>query len=307
MSYRFQSRSTVEANVRRILGEQLDKAQYQLTENFSYEPADAIHDARKRLKKARSLLRLVRKGMDKATYKHEKNALRDAGRLLAPARDGEAYRETLADLTEHYASVLEDDAFTVLEEALTDHHLTLLRRLIDSDETMDSVLTTLKDSRLRLKHLQLEETGWDAIHKGLRKIYRQGRERMRTAYEEVNDPAFHEWRKRVKDLWYDTRLLKATWPPVMKAWESEAHQLSKLLGDDHDIAELRQFLLNHPHDEPLQDSHLKLLLPIMKHRQGQLRDKASVLGQRLYAETADSFAERMGTYWQTWFKGENDG
>jgi hypothetical protein len=304
MAYRFQPRSTVEANVRRILGEQLDKAQYQLTENFSYEPAAAIHDARKRLKKARSVLRLVRKAMDKDTYKYEKNTLRDTGRLLAPARDGEAYRETLADLTEHYASVLEDDAFAVLEEALMDHHLTLLRRLIDSDETMASVLNNLKDSRLRLKYLQLDKTRWDALHKGLRKIYRQGHERMQTAYEEVSDSAFHEWRKRVKDLWYDTRLLKSTWPPIMKAWETEAHQLSKYLGDDHDIAELRQFLLKHQNDNSLQDSHLKLLLPIMKHRQGQLRDKAKDLGQRLYAETADSFAERMATYWQVWFEGK---
>ena len=76
------------------------------------------------------------------------------------------------------------------------------------------------------------------------------------------------------------------------------------MGDDHDIAELRQFLLKHQNDNSLQDSHLQLLLPIMKHRQGQLRDKAKDLGQRLYAETADSFAERMGTYWQVWFAGK---
>jgi hypothetical protein len=303
MAYRFQPESTVEANVRRILGEQLDKARYQLTENFSYEPADAVHDARKRLKKARSVLRLVRKGMGKDTYKREKNALRDIGRLLAPARDGEAYRETLADLTEHYASVLEDDAFAVLEAALVDHHLTRLRQLIDNEEPMATVLGTLKDSRLRLKQLQLDKSEWDALHKGLKKIYRQGCDRMATAYEEVSDKGFHEWRKRVKDLWYDTRLLKNTWPAVMKAWESEAHQLSKYLGDDHDIAELREFLLGHQNDEPLQDSHLKLLLPIMKHRQGQLRNKAKILGRRLYAETPESFTDRMETYWQIWFRG----
>ena len=48
---------------------------------------------------------------------------------------------------------------------------------------MASVLTNLKDSRLRLKHLQLDKTGWDALYKGLRKIYRQGHGRMQTAYE----------------------------------------------------------------------------------------------------------------------------
>ncbi len=301
MAYRLQPQSAVEANVRRILGEQLDKAHYQLTENFSYEPADAIHDARKRLKKARSVLRLVRKALDKETYKTEKNALRDIGHLLAPARDGEAYRETLEDLTEHYASVLEEDAFAQLQEALLDLHLGRLRQLIDPDEPMATVINTLKESQLRLKRLELDQEGWDALQKGLKKIYRQGRDRMTTAYEEASDTSFHEWRKRVKDLWYDIRMLKSIWSPVMKVWESEAHQLSKHLGDDHDIAELHDFLVNHQHDEALHDSHLKLLLPLMQHRQGQLRKQARTLGQRLYAEPPAAFTERIAAYWQIWY------
>ena len=300
MAYRLQPQSSVEANVRRILGEQLDKAHYQLTERFPDEPAEAVHDARKRLKKARSVLRLMRKAMGKETYKQEKNTLRDVGRLLAPARDGEAYRETLEALADHYASVLEEDAFAVLREALMDLHQGRLRQLIDHDEPMMTVVNTLKESQLRLKRLQLDQEGWDAIRKGLKKIYRQGRDRMATAYEDVSDATFHRWRKRVKDLWYDTRLLQGLWPLVMKAWKSESHQLSKYLGDDHDIAELRQFLLSHQEDDPLRDSHLKLLLPLMQHRQGQLRKQAHGLGQRLYAESPEAFTERIEAYWHPW-------
>jgi CHAD domain-containing protein len=302
MSYRFQPQSTVEANARRILGEQLDKARYQLTENFNFEPAEAIHDARKRLKKARSVLRLLRKAMDKEAYKREKNALRDIGRLLAPARDAEAFRETLRALKQHYASVLEDDAFDQLQEGLVELHLGQLRHLIDDAEPMATAITDLKDSHLRLKGLKLDKTGWDAIHKGLEKIYRQGSDRMITAYDEVSDATFHEWRKRVKDLWYDTRLLRSVWPPVMRAWISESHQLSKYLGNDHDIAEFRQFLLKHQDEAPLQNTQLKLLLPLMKHRQGQLRQQAKALGDRLYAEDSDAFAGRIGTYWQSWLE-----
>ena len=304
MACRFQPQSSVEANTRRILGEQIDKARYQLTENFSYETAAAIRDARKRLKKARSVLRLLRKAMDKDIYKREKNALRDTGRLLAPARDAEAFRETLAALTGHYASILEDDAFDQLEAALVDLHRGRLRLLIDDGDTMATVVTTVKDSHLRLKDLQLDKAGWEAIHKGLRKIYRQGCDRMATAYDEDSDDGFHEWRKRVKDLWYDLRLLRSTWPPVMKAWISEAHQLSKVLGDDHDIAEFHQFLIDHQDEDALSGTHLKLLQPLMKHRQGQLRQQALALGNRLYAEDPDQFADRLGTYWQNWFEGK---
>jgi hypothetical protein len=63
-------------------------------------------------------------------------------------------------------------------------------------------------------------------------------------------------------------------------------------------------LLKYQEDERLQDSHLKLLLPLMKHRQGQLRQQAQDLGNRLFAEDPDAFSERMGTYWQIWFEGD---
>jgi hypothetical protein len=300
MAYRFQNQGSVETNVRRILGEQLDKARYQLTEHFSDYPADAIHDARKRLKKARSVLRLMRKALDKDVYKHEKNTLRDAGRLLAPARDGEAYRGTLNNLIDYYSSVLEEDAFDTLREWLLELNHRRLRQLIDHDEPMNEVITTLKDSQQRLKQLSLDKSDWDALGKGLKKIYRQGRDRMETAYEEMSDAAFHQWRKRVKDLWYDSRLLKPIWPGMMNSMKSEAHLLSKYLGDDHDIAELRSFLLDQEEQGALQDAHLDLLLPLMKHRQGRLRQKARSLGQLLYAETPESFTERIETYWHIW-------
>lgn len=299
MAYRFNLTTSVETNVHHILDEQLDKALQQLTEDFKQKPADAIHDARKRFKKGRSLLRLVRKSMDKETYQQEKNCLRDIGRLLAPARDGEAYRETLDSLLENYASTLDLKAFSDLKEGLFDLQRIRLRQLIDRDEPMTSVISDLKDSRIRLQKLELTKTGWDAIRKNLKRIYRQGQERFETAYDEESDRAFHEWRKRVKDLWYDTRLLQSLWPSVMDAFESEAHQLSKYLGDDHDIAELRQQLLNSQNNlAVVHEKSIKVLLPLMAHRQSVLRQHARDLGLRLYSETPDAFIERLTSYWR---------
>ncbi len=45
----------------------------------------------------------------------------------------------------------------------------------------------------------------------------------------------HEWRKRVKDLWYHVTLLQDAWRPVMSALADEAHELSDRLGDEHDL------------------------------------------------------------------------
>jgi len=302
MAYRFNSQETVEANVHRIIDEQLAKAHHQLTDIFAHRPAHAIHDTRKRLKKSRSVLRLVRKSLDKETYQREKNSLRDAGRLLAPVRDSEVYPETLNNLLEQKANLLDMNAFADVQSFLLDYHGTQLRKITSKDEPVTEVRLTLKNSADRLKVLTLNETGWESIRKNLMRIYRQGKERFETAYQECSNQAFHEWRKRVKDLWYDTRLLRTTWSPVMNAFESEAHLLSKYLGDDHDMAELREFLLNCQDDGIKRDSYLKMLLPLMEQYQDSLRRRAHTLGQRIYAETPNAFIDRMEAYWKVWSK-----
>jgi hypothetical protein len=301
MAYRFKANAPVEANVHRILNEQLDKAQHQLSDKFVRKPASAIHDARKRLKKGRSVLRLIRRSLKKDTYKQEKDALKYVGKQLASARDGEAYQETLNMVLEHHAQVINVNVFSDVQVALREYHQAKLHMLMDSDEPMMTVRSSLKDSSIRLRQLSLQASGWDALDQGLERIYYQGKKRFKVAYEEGTDSAFHEWRKRVKDLWYDTRLLRSTWPSVMNAFETEAHQLSKILGDDHDIAELRQFLLNC--DRAIAPGvALDVLFPLMNDFQEQLRQQAYDLGGRLYAEEPSAFVHRIGNYWHMRFE-----
>ena len=163
------------------------------------------------------------------------------GDRFPPARDGAVYQKTLDNLLEAYEMTLEADAFSDLQTSLSNLYSVRLGKLIEHEEILHNLVNELKKSHTRLQQLALQETGWSAIAPNLHRIYRQGRERFYTAYDEGSDTAFHEWRKRVKDLWYDTRLLKRLWPPVMDAFEDEAHRLSSLLGDSHDIAELRHF------------------------------------------------------------------
>jgi hypothetical protein len=102
----------------------------------------------------------------------------------------------------------------------------------------------------------------------------------------------------VKDLWYDMRLLQSLWPPLLSAFKSESHQLSKFLGDDHDVAELRDLMIHHADQIHIEEVNLKVLLPLMGHYQTQLRQQAWPLGQRLYAESPAVFCDRLQQYWQ---------
>lgn len=104
------------------------------------------------------------------------------------------------------------------------------------------------------------------------------------------------WRKSAKHLRYQVELLKDCWPPPLKAFCGELHRLTDLLGEDHDLAALRQGLAA---SEVPRDA-LKALRALIDRRQAELRARAERLGRRLYAERPAAFARRMKAYWKAW-------
>jgi hypothetical protein len=67
-------------------------------------------------------------------------------------------------------------------------------------------------------------------------VYKRGRNRLFDAYAAPSPDNFHEWRKRTKYLWYHVRILRPLWPAVLEELANEIHELSNLLGLDHDLA-----------------------------------------------------------------------
>ena len=65
-----------------------------------------MHEARKDLKKARAVLRMVRHRMDDEVYQRENVRLRDAGQALAGTRDAEAKVGTIEALEERFGDEL---------------------------------------------------------------------------------------------------------------------------------------------------------------------------------------------------------
>ena len=86
-----QDRSMGEGFVR-IAREQIDKA-IAIAEDAGQAPAKRVHEARRRAKKLRALLRLVRP--DFSDYAAENAFVRDAARGLSAARDTKVAEDTL--------------------------------------------------------------------------------------------------------------------------------------------------------------------------------------------------------------------
>src|ERR1700690_3624886 len=98
MAYRFENDETVREGFARCAREQLDHAIGELSDHLTKDPVEAVHSARKALKKERSLLRLVRGSMPAPQRRRENRALRDAARALSATRDAAAMIDTLDQL-----------------------------------------------------------------------------------------------------------------------------------------------------------------------------------------------------------------
>ncbi|MDZ7705245.1 MAG: CHAD domain-containing protein [Trueperaceae bacterium] len=301
MSYRLEPHEPIDTGIKRIVHEQIDKALRELRGDTDDDRGEAVHSARKRFKKIRAALRLVRDDVGKTVYKRENVVYRDLGRDLSDVRDAQVLIETVDMLREYFNDQLYARAFEQIRSHLVDHHERLKARHLDQQDRAEKVIAILSEARQRVDDWPIG-SGWSAVEGGLHRVYRRGFEGQKTSYDEPSVENFHDWRKRVKYLWYHTRILRDSWKPLLKKYASEVHDLSDYLGDDHDLALLHHTLQT----QNLGDAtELEALLGLTEKRSDQLRSAAAPLARRLYAEVPDDFVERTKHYWKAWQHEQN--
>lgn len=293
MSYRIALDETPEEGIKRVICEQYDKALDALVDAGDAPDAvdEAVHDARKKLKKVRAALRLARFAFGEDTYQRENVAARDLGRALSDARDAKARIETLDLLCEAYEAPLDDVPFPSVREALGARLEAVRDESLGGGRTLGAVAEGVRAARRRISAAPFEGDDFEALAPGLAKTYRRGRKARRKAYGDPSVGRFHAWRKRAKYHRYHVRLLAALWPPLMKPWLDEVHRLTDLLGDAHDMAVLVDGL------DGLDPDERKTLRGLAETHRRDLEAKARGLGAKLFADAPDALVDRMGCWW----------
>lgn len=288
MAYKFQADESVREEIARCAREQLDRAVDELTEGLNKDPVKAVHNARKAIKKERSLLRLARDAMPSRERRSENEALRHAARRLSATRDAEAMVATVDTLADRFAGQLPASTFDAIRDQLKS------RRQGAANGLVPDTVEELRAVRQRAGDWELGADGWQAIEGGLLRSYKRGRKAFDRAKRSRSPEDLHAWRKRAKDLWYHERLLAPTCGPVVRGQAKDAHRLADLLGDIHDLDVLRHELTGGLMAVPVDvDAVVKLL----DHRSGELQAEALHLGARVYAESPKAFSRRLKRSW----------
>jgi CHAD domain-containing protein len=268
-AFRLKQDEAIPDGVRRIARGRIDHA----IDALADASEEGVHDARKDMKKLRALLRLVRGEIGDKVFRREADTFRDAARELSGVRDADVMLATLADLEERYGAEVGP-----VRQALEAHRLRTTGG--GRGRAAQTAIAILTEARTRVDDWPLERDGFEALEGGLERTYRRGRRDWRAALKEPSTENLHEWRKRVKDLWYHCSILRETWKPVMTALADEAHELSDRLGDDHDLAVLFDF-------------GAESLEPLIAERRAELQEEAFAYGSRLYADKPKAFVRRI--------------
>ena len=217
--------------------------------------------------------------------------MRKAAHRLSLVRDRQVARKTLLALSlsnkheqEAAATVLAD-----LEAAMEPE--------TSVEQAIGRVASDLEQTRRNLHRPRIAESDWNIVEAGLRAVYRQGRRRMMIAFADGADEAFHKWRIRVKNLYYELRLLEPLCKKRTERILSLLKELQEKIGQDHDLVVLKSQLRKAPQTFGDPD-RAEYLIQVIDDKSSKLRRASKLLGKAIFAASAGRFVHKLGRHWK---------
>jgi CHAD domain-containing protein len=297
MSYCLREDETLADGIRRICREQIADA---LAASIGQTRGgdSPAHQTRKHIKKTRAALRLVADAIGSACFKRENHCLRDVGRLVSQIRDAEVRLKTVEQLRD--LSKAPKNAFLNLEQLLA----------LELDSFGAAFSDWHRTAKPRLTHLRGRMSGWPldqldckCLRRAVHKSYQRGHRALKSALKKRTTENVHMLRKRVKDLWYQLRILRELHPLVTGELADELNIIGQNLGGAHDMSLLADRVQKIANDGRTR-GEARCLSGLTEVRRKQLEGTAVELANHFYAEQPKHFSERISTYFEKWETGK---
>lgn len=289
MAYRFALDETPQVGLRRIADEQAARIVRRLAADN--EGAATIHESRKALKRIRALFKLVRGGLGKQVYAREYGVARDVARSLSGPRDLDVMPVTLASLaTKGRRRAAAEQVEAAIERARAG-----AAGITDRAQVLAAAIDDLEAARKRYAKLRLTGNSDAVLVQGAAAGLRTLRRQCDRAVASGEDEDYHDWRKSAQLHWRHLRLLSECWPAMIDARIAVAQGLADVLGHDHDLTVLADFIKAISARE-LKSAGRKALLGDIRARQLALRVEARAGARMLTIDTPKRFANRLSTY-----------
>ena len=252
----------------------------------------SIHGARRRIKRLRSLLRLLRESLGNTQFAMANAQLRTAADALAQQRRAEA----LVAASQRLGSAKHPHPLLAVAEANRQHH----EGASSAPGGLKRARQAVADALAAVSASRLARRSPNAIAESFMGFYRKARKGLGKALETRGAEELHEARKRVIDHLHHLELLRPHLPGLDGKRLKRLNALREALGDLNDLDELQQLAsardaaIGVKDAKVLEKRRRELLEDAEKHFKLLFRDKPKVFVRRIGIGVAGAEAGKPG-------------
>jgi len=259
-------------------------------EHPSRDREEDIHAVRTAIKRVRAILRLIRPAIGDTAFRQENRRLQKTARLLGSMRDAAIGLQTLRGLAMTAGQGKNRIDVCIVHDLFAKH--AAMPQMVVEAKTLRATLQALQAHRRRLRKLRIVAVDWEAIEKGIGKVCRACRRRMKRAQAGGDDDSFHRWRIRLKNLYYELQFLMPLLRKRMRSQVARLRKVQELIGDDHDIAVLKAVLQSTP-ERFGGGPAVKRVVRRLEERSRRLRRASQPLAKKILKEQPRRFLREI--------------
>jgi CHAD domain-containing protein len=256
----------------------------------------AVHRARRGIKRVRALLRLARPPRGKS-YGRANKAWREAAHALAGERDTAVALASFDKIAETCRGQLPPEKLSAIRSCLAASPADANERRASPVDAAKIALDAAECVTAPLKWPRSEAD----LEAGLRRAQQRLRESWKRARRESDAETLHEWRKRLKDVAAQTGFLRKVLPEQAARRREQMQELAEVLGEEHDLAILCRRLVEVTLPPGTKKVSARLMQAVAE-RQGELRRAAFEQGAALAGQAPKAFAREIVGRWSSAYK-----
>lgn len=283
MGYHIEKGESLATAFGRIAAEEIDLA---MAQSRRLHRGEAVHNARKALKRLRALLRSLRVAFPKKLFRAENRHIAATCRRISPLRDVHVQLRTLGKL-----KAAASPAGDHIRRQLLRQQSSFIRRIPALRKTVRALLDV---SRQSLASWPLRKATAEDLASGLKRIYKQGREAFKTARKSPTPGHLHAWRKKTKSLGYGLEMIKNLGSGELSKMIRCSDILTEALGDDQDLFMVLRALDKEHRSNPASD--FDRLANRISLKRAKRQKRAFKLGEKVYGEKSGGFEKRLDRY-----------
>lgn len=198
----------------------------------------ATHKARKALKSYRGFVKLLKNCQGVKDYKRANYLLRDLGKEFSEMRDSHVRNMLMAELNRP----LQSHMLPILIEKNNEEKENKENILLSTPNHFDVLSSTILESTLLNHFLSDANIQKSCLETGLKSTFQKSALAFFSCSEMQTEDLFHEWRKRLKDLLNQIKLLMPEQDLLSDERFTQIDGLCEDMGTLNDMAMLKQWI-----------------------------------------------------------------